>query len=119
MAKYNAISSRRVPFLPERHIEQEAAVLVAEYGQAHGAVTEPPVPIDEMIELYLIRSSTRPSSGATASRWHTRPAIGGCTDICSRRGPTSFPAHPTKAYLVSWMPRILSLRNSGKKRGHH
>ncbi len=24
-----------------------------------------------------------------------------------------FVVHPTKAYLVSWIPRILSLRNSG------
>jgi len=53
MAKGNAISNRRVPFLPDRQIEQEAEVLLAEYGQAHGAVTEPPVPVDEMIELYL------------------------------------------------------------------
>jgi len=53
MAKYHASSNRRVPFLPERHIEQEAAVLLAEYGQAHGAVTEPPIPIDDIIELYL------------------------------------------------------------------
>ncbi|HUT89567.1 MAG TPA: hypothetical protein VMY37_08735 [Thermoguttaceae bacterium] len=27
----------------------------------------------------------------------------------------TFVAHPTKAYLVSWMPRILSLRNSGSR----
>lgn len=53
MAKRNAISNRRVPFLPDRQIEQEAEVLLAEYGQAHGAVTEPPVPVDEMIELHL------------------------------------------------------------------
>ncbi len=53
MAKPSAISNRRVPFLPDRQIEQEAEVLLAEYGQAHGAVTEPPVPVDEMIELYL------------------------------------------------------------------
>jgi len=119
MAKYHASSNRRVPFLPERHIEQEAAVLLAEYGQAHGAVTEPPIPIDDIIELYLeltfefkdmqalfgvgdvhgalwvnerhVGVDASPSSGAIASRWHTRPAIGGCTDICSRRGPTSFP----------------------------
>ncbi len=53
MANRNAISNRRVPFLPDRHIEQEAEVILAEYGQAHGAATEPPVPVDEMIELYL------------------------------------------------------------------
>ncbi len=53
MAKRSGTSNRRVPFLPDRQIEQEAEVLLAEYGQAHGTVTEPPVPVDEMIELYL------------------------------------------------------------------
>jgi len=25
----------------------------------------------------------------------------------------AIPVHPTKAYVVSWIPRILSMRNSG------
>lgn len=53
MANRNTRTSRRVPFLPDRHIEQEAEVLLAEYGQAYGVVTEPPVPVDEIVELYL------------------------------------------------------------------
>jgi hypothetical protein len=42
-----------VPFLPEKRIEREATLLLAEYGQAYGDVTAPPVPIDEIIELHL------------------------------------------------------------------
>jgi hypothetical protein len=53
MANRSASSNRRIPFLPDRQIEQEAEVLLAEYGQAHGVVAEPPVPVEEMIELYL------------------------------------------------------------------
>ena len=44
---------RNVPYLPEKHIEQEAALLLAEYGQKHGEVTVPPIPVDEIVELHL------------------------------------------------------------------
>jgi len=36
------------------------------------------------------------------------------TEITEKTGEI-YLAHPTKAYLVSWMPRILSLRNSGSR----
>jgi len=49
----STVKTHDVPFLPETHIEQEAALLLAEYGQTHGEVTGPPVPIDEIIELHL------------------------------------------------------------------
>jgi len=42
-----------VPFLPEKHIEQEAELLLAEYEERFEEIVEPPVPIDEMIELHL------------------------------------------------------------------
>lgn len=42
-----------VPYLTKKQIEAEAALLLAEYGQDHGEVTAPPVPIDEIIELHL------------------------------------------------------------------
>ncbi len=42
-----------VPFLTERQLEDEALVLLAEYGREQGDVTTPPVPIDEIIEIHL------------------------------------------------------------------
>ena len=34
-----------VPFLLEKHIEQEAELLLAEYGERFDEIAEPPVPI--------------------------------------------------------------------------
>jgi len=42
-----------VPFLSRQRIEDEAALLLAEYGEKHSWVAAPPIPIDEIIELYL------------------------------------------------------------------
>ncbi len=43
----------KLPYLTDRGFEDEAALLLAEYGDRHGAVTAPPVPIDEIVELHL------------------------------------------------------------------
>ncbi len=45
--------SREVPYLKKEVIEAEAALVLAEYGQQHGQVTAPPIPIDEIVELHL------------------------------------------------------------------
>ena len=42
-----------VPFLTERQLEDEALLLLAEYGREQCEVTAPPVPIDEIIEIHL------------------------------------------------------------------
>ncbi len=42
-----------VPFLHEKQIEAEAQVLLGEYADAHAWQISAPVPIDEIIELYL------------------------------------------------------------------
>ncbi len=42
-----------VPFLSKTQIKREAAVLLSEYGERFGAVVEPPVPIDEILEVHL------------------------------------------------------------------
>ena len=44
-------STSTVPFLPEKHIEDEAQLLIAEYGRDHEEIAEPPVPIDELLEI--------------------------------------------------------------------
>lgn len=43
---------RRVPFLHDRVIEEHADLLLAEYAEAHGAITVP-VPLDDIVELHL------------------------------------------------------------------
>jgi len=43
----------KLPYLTDRHIEDEAALLLAEFGNKHGQVTAPPIPIDDIIVLYL------------------------------------------------------------------
>jgi IrrE N-terminal-like domain len=53
MARRSASAQREVPFLSKQLIENEAALLLAEYGNSHGPVTGPPVPVDEIVELYL------------------------------------------------------------------
>jgi hypothetical protein len=42
-----------VPFLRDSEIEQEAALLLVEYAQDHKPVLEPPVPIEDIVELHL------------------------------------------------------------------
>lgn len=37
----------------DQEFEEEAALLLAEYGKQHGQVTSPPVPIDEIVEEHL------------------------------------------------------------------
>lgn len=40
-------------FLSPDDFENEAALVLAEYGNAHGNVTEPPIPIDDIIEEHF------------------------------------------------------------------
>jgi hypothetical protein len=42
-----------VPYLPREDIEAEATLVLAEFGQAHGQVAEPPIPVDDIVELHL------------------------------------------------------------------
>jgi len=51
MARWSSTSV--VPFLPEKHIEEDADLLIAEYSRDHKPITAPPVPVEEMIEAQL------------------------------------------------------------------
>lgn len=53
MSRRNSAPRGGVPFLPEIHIEREAELLLSEYGERFEEIVEPPVPIDEIIELHL------------------------------------------------------------------
>lgn len=54
MAKrFTAAPANKLRFMKDQEFEDEAALLLAEYGNKHGQVIAPPIPVDEMVELYL------------------------------------------------------------------
>ena len=53
MARRSVARSSQVPFLHEKQIEREADALLGEYGERFETIIEPPVPIDEIIEIHL------------------------------------------------------------------
>ena len=44
---------QKLRFLTDQGFEDEAALLLAEYGNKREQVTSPPIPVDEIVELYL------------------------------------------------------------------
>ena len=54
MAKrFTTTPANKLRFMKDQEFEDEAALLLAEYGNKHGQVIAPPIPVDEMVELYL------------------------------------------------------------------
>jgi len=53
MAKRVAQPGPKLRFMRDQEFEDEAALLLAEYGNRHGQVAAPPIPIDEIVELYF------------------------------------------------------------------
>jgi hypothetical protein len=53
MSRRVAVARDDVPFLPKQHIEREADLVLAECAETIGAITAPPVPIDDIIEVHL------------------------------------------------------------------
>lgn len=53
MAKRYSVPAHKLRFMKDEEFEDAAALLLAEYGNKHGQVIAPPVPVDEMVELYL------------------------------------------------------------------
>lgn len=53
MAKRYSTPAAKLRYMKDQEFEDEAALLLAEYGRKHGVVTAPPIPIDEIVELYL------------------------------------------------------------------
>ena len=45
--------TKKVPYMKEEHIEQEAAALLAEYARARSVVIVPPIPIEDILEKHL------------------------------------------------------------------
>lgn len=46
-------SKSELPFLHTQDFEDEAALLLAEYGTQHGQVTMPPIPIEDIVEEHF------------------------------------------------------------------
>lgn len=53
MARRSVAPRSGVPFLHEKQIERDTDCLLQEFADKFYAVTEPPVPVDEIAELYL------------------------------------------------------------------
>ncbi len=53
MPRRSSTTAAHSRFLTDQEFEDEAALLLAEYGNQHGQVTTPPVPIDDIIEGHL------------------------------------------------------------------
>ncbi|MEX2670893.1 MAG: ImmA/IrrE family metallo-endopeptidase [Phycisphaeraceae bacterium] len=53
MRRWPAIQRHKVPFLHQKSIEGHAQLLLDEWAEAHPPITEPPVPIEDMLELHL------------------------------------------------------------------
>ena len=53
MPRRSVAPTGEVPFLPDRSLEDEANLLLAEYGEKFAKVTAPPVPVEDIIELHL------------------------------------------------------------------
>jgi Zn-dependent peptidase ImmA (M78 family) len=53
MANLSPRSDRTLKFMGDQEFEDAAALMLAEYGNQHGQVIAPPVPIDDIIEEHL------------------------------------------------------------------
>jgi hypothetical protein len=53
MSRRASAPKTEVPFLTDKAIEEEAALLLSEYCAQHKPIVAPPIPIDEIIELHL------------------------------------------------------------------
>ncbi|WDI40482.1 ImmA/IrrE family metallo-endopeptidase [Bremerella sp. P1] len=48
-----ASTTRKEPYFTKQQLEDEANCLLHKYGEEHDRVVEPPVPIDDIVELHL------------------------------------------------------------------
>ena len=53
MAGRSSAHGQKLRFLTDQAFEDETTLLLAEYGNEQGQVTAPPIPIDDIVELYL------------------------------------------------------------------
>ena len=53
MKRRVAVKQYKVPFVHEKAIEEHAQLVLDEWAQEHAPVTQPPVPIDDILELHL------------------------------------------------------------------
>jgi hypothetical protein len=53
MTRRLSTPGQKLKFLPDKAFEDETILLLAEFGNKHCHVAAPPIPIDEIVELYL------------------------------------------------------------------
>jgi hypothetical protein len=94
MARRSAAPRGEVPFLHEKQIEREADLLLAEYAEIIEQVTQPPVPIEEIVgtvlklqHRFLDLNALFPFADVHGAIWFEDAIIG----IDSCLNPDSFP----------------------------
>jgi hypothetical protein len=123
MAKQVYPSETTPRFMYDREFEDEAALLLVEYGNKNGQVTAPPVPIDEIVAYLKIATefgdlrAKYPEGDVLGEIWFSRKLI----TIDERLVPEDFPAmlaryRFTLAHeLAHWrLHRYLYLRRGGR-----
>lgn len=95
MVRRYPIPGNKLRFMKDQEFEDEAALLLAEYGNRHGQVTAPPIPVDEIVEFYLELAleliDTRKEFGVDdvhGALWVNKRRVG----IDIRLDPAKFPA---------------------------
>lgn len=53
MARHLPVRQYKVPFLHEKVIEEHAQLLLDEWAEMHPPIIEPPVPVEDILELHL------------------------------------------------------------------
>ena len=53
MARRSISSGPKLKYMLDQDFEDEAALLLAEFGRKHSQILVPPIPIDEIVEIYL------------------------------------------------------------------
>jgi IrrE N-terminal-like domain len=94
MARRNAAPRSEVPFLHEKQIEREADLLLAKYAEIIEPISEPPVPIEELVgtvlqlrHRFLDLKSLFPYADVHGAIWFEDAIIG----IDSNLNPDLFP----------------------------
>lgn len=95
MAARSSPQGPKLKYLTDQAFEDEAALLLAEYGNKHGQVATPPIPVDEIVELYLELAlefiDTRKEFGVDdvhGALWVNQRLVG----IDQRLDPATYPA---------------------------
>ncbi len=64
------VNGVKLPFLTDQHIADEVQSLLAEYGTAREPIVAPPIPVDEIVELYMFAAHLLMPESFVRRVWH-------------------------------------------------